>query len=62
MYLSSAGSSGTVTTEVELRGGRQGKRMASGWSVSSGPAEEEDEGLEWDDREEGILLSVSQPS
>ena len=34
--------------------------MASGWSVSSGPAEEEDDGLEWDDREEGILLSVSQ--
>lgn len=60
--VSSVGSSGTVTAEDELREGRQGKRMASGWSVSSGPAEDEDDGLEWDDREEGILLSVSQPS
>ncbi|GHJ83632.1 hypothetical protein NliqN6_0034 [Naganishia liquefaciens] len=53
--VSSAGSSGTVTAEHEPREARQGKRLASGWSVAS--EVEEDDGLEWDDREEGILLS-----
>jgi hypothetical protein len=43
--------------EDELRDARQGKRAESGWSVDT--AEEDDDALEWDDREEGILLSVS---
>lgn len=44
--------------EDELRDARQGKRAESGWSVDSA-LDEDDDALEWDDREEGILLSVS---
>ncbi|KAJ9111052.1 hypothetical protein QFC19_001250 [Naganishia cerealis] len=55
----SAGSAGTLTglEDVRARELRQhGGRLGSTWSMGSGVGEDED-GLEWDDREEGILLS-----
>ncbi|KAJ9094951.1 hypothetical protein QFC21_005743 [Naganishia friedmannii] len=54
----STGSGGTLTglEDAHIRSGRQGKRLASTWSMESS-AVDEDDGLEWDDREEGILLS-----
>lgn len=53
-------STGTVMAleDEEKRSQRQSARVGSGWSVDSGAVVEEDD-LEWDDREEGIILSVS---
>lgn len=55
----STGSAGTLTglEDEHVRSARQGKRLASTWSMESSVVDEDD-GLEWDDREEGILLSV----
>ncbi|KAJ9115457.1 hypothetical protein QFC22_005215 [Naganishia vaughanmartiniae] len=54
----STGSAGTLTglEDAHARAGRQGKRLASTWSMESSVVDDDD-GLEWDDREEGILLS-----